>query len=297
MNDKTLPRAWESLMNSVDFVPVIVRSVERFMDTSWIQEPSRHDSFEMVYIKKGNAIFEIAGTPVDIGPNEIIIIKPGQPHKVIVKSDSGCEFVVFNFKFESKINRSISEVSISDFIDFVSNKESGPFITLKVSSKNDIIVLIDRILKEKENDEIGKDFLNYLLVLELFVLISRAMKMEWENSIKGKSNKLKEVIQAAVNYININYERDISLKDIAKYVFLSPSYFAKAFKDETGKSPISYLIQVRLNRAKELLAETEQKVYEIAVSVGFSNQQRFNEIFKKYTGMTPLQYRKQQKKH
>jgi AraC-like DNA-binding protein len=121
--------------------------------------------------------------------------------------------------------------------------------------------------------------------------------MEWENSIKGKSNKLKEVIQAAINYININYERDISLKDISKYVFLSPSYFAKAFKDETGKSPISFLIQVRLDRAKELLSETEQKIYEIAIGVGFSNQQRFNEIFKKYIGMTPLQYRKQEKKH
>ncbi|HHV95311.1 MAG TPA: AraC family transcriptional regulator [Clostridiaceae bacterium] len=297
MNEKTIPKVWESLMNSVDFVPVIVRSVERFMDISWTQEHSRHDSFELVYIKRGNAIFEIAGIPVDIGPNEIIIIKPLQPHKVIVKSNIGCEFVVFNFKFESKANKKISEVSISDFINFVSNKESGPFITLKVSSKNDIIEVINRILKEKKNDEIGKDFMNYLLMLELFVLISRAMQMEWENSIKGKSNKLKEVIQAAVNYINLNYERDISLKDIAKYVFLSPSYFAKAFKDETGKSPISYLIQVRLERAKELLAESDQKVYEIAVAVGFSNQQRFNEIFKKYTGMTPLQYRKLQKKH
>jgi len=297
MNEKTIPKVWESLMNSVDFVPVIVRSVERFMDTSWTQEHSRHDSFELVYIKRGNAIFEIAGIPVDIGPNEIIIIKPLQPHKVIVKSNTGCEFVVFNFKFESRLNKKISEVSISDFINFVSNKESGPFITLKVSQKNDIIEVINRILREKKNDEIGKDFMNYLLMLELFVLISRAMQMEWENSIKGKSNKLKEVIQAAVNYINLNYERDISLKDIAKYVFLSPSYFAKAFKDETGKSPISYLIQVRLERAKELLAESDQKVYEIAVAVGFSNQQRFNEIFKKYTGMTPLQYRKLQKKH
>ncbi len=108
-------------------------------------------------------------------------------------------------------------------------------------------MLLDRIIKEKNNDDIGTDFLNYLLVLELFVLLSRAIKMEWENSIKGKSTKLKEVIQASVGYINNNYERDISLKDIAKYVFLSPSYFAKAFKDINGKSPINYLIQVRLD--------------------------------------------------
>lgn len=296
MDEKSLPKAWESLMSSTDFVPVIVRTVERFHGTNWHMEPNKHDSFEMVYIKKGDLIFEIAGKPVDIGPNEMIIIKPKQPHKFTVKSDSGCEFMVFNFKFESKIKKDISDVSLNDFLNFVSNEEAGPFITLKVSAKNDIITLLDRILKEKQNDEIGTEFLNYLLILELFVLISRAMKMEWENSIKGKSSKLKEVIQASVNYIHTNYERDLSLKDISKYVFLSPSYFAKAFKDETDKSPINYLIQTRLKRAKELLAETDKKVCDIALEVGFSNQQRFNEIFKKYIKMTPLQYRKQQKK-
>ncbi|HOJ11393.1 MAG TPA: AraC family transcriptional regulator [Clostridiales bacterium] len=292
MDDRALPKAWESLMNSADFVPIIVRTVERFHDTSWVMEPNRHEFFEMVYIKKGNVIFEISGESAEIGPNEMIIIKPKQDHKFIVKSHSGCEFVVCNFKFENRVRNDISEVSLEDFLNFVRDRETGAFITLKVSAKNDIIMLLDRILKEKQSDEPGTEFLNYLLVLELFVLISRALKMEWENSIKGKSTKLKEVIQAAVSFINTNYERDISLRDISKYVFLSPSYFAKAFKEETGKSPISYLIQVRLNRAKELLAATEQKVGEIALAVGFSNQQRFNEIFKKYTGMTPLQYRK-----
>ncbi len=128
--------------------------------------------------------------------------------------------------------------------------------------------------------------------MELFVLISRALKMEWESSIKDKSPKLKELIQIAVKYIHNNFERDISLADIAKFVFLSPSYFARAFKEETGVSPINYLLKVRVERAKELIVESNLKISDIALSVGFSNQQRFNEIFKKYTGMTPTQYKK-----
>src|SRR5690606_2584516 len=120
---------------------------------------------------------------------------------------------------------------------------------------------------ERENPEIGSEFLNYLLVLELFVLISRALKMEWENSIKNKSPKLKELIQAAVNFINNNYERDISLTDISKYVFLSTSYFTRAFKEEMGVSPINYLLTVRVERAKELLRETDAKISDIALSV------------------------------
>jgi AraC-like DNA-binding protein len=256
-------------------------------------EPNKHEFFEMVYIKKGNAVFEISGQPVHIGPNDIIIIKPNQPHKFIVKSESACEFIVLSFKFTNNMSSEFSEVSLEDFLNFVSGKESGPFITLKVSQKNEIITLLNRILTEKESTDIGNEFLNYLFVMELFVFLSRALKMEWENSIKDKSPKLQELIHISVNYIKNNFERDISLGDIAKFVFLSPSYFTRAFKEEVGVSPISYLLKVRVERAKELLADTGLKISDIALNVGFSNQQRFNEIFKKYGKYTPLQYRKQ----
>lgn len=292
MNDTVLPKAWESLMNSASFLPVIVKSIERVHDASWSMEPNRHEFFEMVYIKKGNAVFEISGKPAYIGPNDIIIIKPNQPHKFIVKSEAGCEFIVLSFKFTNQVGGEISETSMEDFLNFVSGKETGSFIALKVSQKNEIIGLLNRILKEKESTEIGSEFLNYLLVMELFVFISRALKMEWESSIKYKSPKLKELIEISAKYIYNNFEREISLSDIAKFVFLSPSYFTRAFKEEMGISPISYLLKVRVNRAKELLQETDLKISDIALNVGFSNQQRFNEIFKKYTRSTPLQYRK-----
>lgn len=291
MESGILPKAWENLLNSSTFLPVIVKTIERIHDTSWSMEPNRHEFYEMVYMKKGNAVFEISGYPVDLGPNDIIIIKPNQFHKFIVKSESGCEFIVLNFKFVDKFDMQYSGISLEYFLDFVSGKESGAFIKLKVSQKNEIITLLNRILKEKENPDIGSELLNYLLVMELFVLISRALKMEWENSIKNKSSKLKELIQVSVSYINNNYEREISLKDIAQYVFLSTSYFTRAFKEEMGISPINYLLMTRIERAKELIKGSNSKISDIALSVGFSNQQRFNDIFKKYVKMTPLQYR------
>jgi len=292
MEKQLLPKAWESLLNSSNFLPVIVKTIERYQDTTWTMEPNLHENYEMVYMKKGYTVFEIAGHPVSLGPNDIVIIKPRQYHKFIVKSEGGSEFIVLNFTFENKISGEYSEVPLEDFLNFVSSRETGPYITLKVSQKNEIIVLLNRILKERESSEPGSEFLNYLLILELFVLLSRALKMEWENSIKSKSPKLKELINISINYIHNNFERDISLGDIAKFVFLSPSYFTRAFKEETGVSPINYLLKVRIERAKELLAETGMKVSEIALNVGFSNQQRFNEMFKKYTKLTPLQYRK-----
>ena len=292
--DKLLPKAWEGLLNSSDFLPVIVKTLERIQDISWSMEPNINENYEMVYMKKGFAVFEIAGKPVTLGPNDIVIIKPLQYHKFIVKSESGCEFIVLNFTFEDRINGEYSQIPLEDFLNFVSNEETGPYIKMKVSQKNEIVVLMNRIIKERESSEPGSEFLNYLLILELFVLLSRALKMEWENSIKSKSPKLKELIEISVNYIHTNFERNISLGDIAKYVFLSPSYFTRAFKEETGMSPINYLIKVRISRARELLEDTGLKISDIALSVGFSNQQRFNEMFKKYTQYTPLQYRKMQ---
>ncbi|HHW32037.1 MAG TPA: AraC family transcriptional regulator [Clostridiaceae bacterium] len=296
MNKNILPKAWESLLKSTSYLPVIVKTIERIHDATWSMEPNIHDNFEMVYIKKGSTVFEIAGEPVPLGPNDIIIIKPRQYHKFIVKSKMACEFIVLNFTFENQQNEGVSEISLEDFLNFVSSRETGAYITMKVSQKNEIITILNRILVERQSNDIGSEFLNHLLVLELFVLISRALKMEWENSIKNKSPKLKELIHAAVNFINNNFERDISLGDIAKYVFLSPSYFTRAFKEEMGTSPINYLLKVRIERSKELLVESDEKVGEIALSVGFSNQQRFNELFKKHTGMTPLKYRKTYKR-
>jgi AraC-type DNA-binding domain-containing proteins len=292
MDKPFLPKAWESILSSSNFLPVIVKTIERVHDSNWSMEPNRHEHYEMVYMKKGDAVFEIAGQPVVLGPNDIVIIKPRQLHKFIVKSDTGCDFIVLSFKFENRINGEYSEVPLEDFLNFVTSKETGPFITLKVSQKNEIVTILNRIIKELESSEPGSEFLNHLLVMEVFVLISRALKMEWENSIKGKSPKLRELIGISINFIHNNFERDISLGNIARFVFLSPSYFTRAFKDETGMSPISYLLKIRIDRARELLADTSLKISDIALSVGFSNQQRFNEMFKKYTKMTPLQYRK-----
>ncbi|WHH57315.1 AraC family transcriptional regulator [Petroclostridium sp. X23] len=295
MSETMLPKAWEGLISKGTFLPVIIKTLERIHDTTWSMEPSRHDHFEMVYIKRGNAVFHIAGQDVHMGPNDIVIIKPFQLHKFNVKSQAGCEFIVLSFKFQDQRDKEYSDISLNDFIEFVKNKESGSFITLKVSRKNDIVYVMNRILREREKQDIWGDFLSYLLIMELFVLVSRALKMEWEESIKNKSLKLKELMHIAKQYMEVNYEKDLTLTDVSKYVFLSQSYFAHAFKEEFDISPKSYLLKVRIDKSKELLEKTDLKISDVALSVGFSSQQRYNDMFKKYVGMTPLKYRKKVK--
>jgi len=283
-------------MNSSGYMPVVINSIERHYSGSWSQTPSRHEYYEMVYAKKGISVFEIEGMKVTVGPNDIIIIKPHKVHSLKIQEGGTCEFIVLYFSFarrDSESEKSYpSEIPIEDFINFFTGHHTGPFLKLKVNHKNDIITLLNRIVAEKSGEQFGSDFLIHLLILELFVMISRVLKLEWERSIAEDSPQQKELVELAIQFIRDHYERDINLNDICGYVFLSPSYFTRIFKKETGYSPISYLINTRIERAKELLAETEEKVNEIALSVGFSSQQRFNEAFKKITGMTPLEYRK-----
>jgi AraC-like DNA-binding protein len=296
METTMIPKAWEGVLGSASYIPVTsVKAIERYHDAEWSRGLSIHETFEMVYIKSGDGIFEIGDQSVEVGPNDIVIIKPHQSHKLNVDAGGGCDFIVLYFKFMDSSDHALSEVSLGDFINFVSGKESGSFIKLKVSQKNDIIILLNRILKEQVSDQLGSELLNYLMLMELFVLISRALKAEWENSIKNKSPKIKELMQSAIQFVHNNFEREISITDIARYVFLSPSYFTRAFKEDTGLSPMQYLLNIRIKRACELLHETDQKIGEIALSVGFSNQQRFNDMFKKQTKMTPMQYRNSSK--
>lgn len=104
----------------------------------------------------------------------------------------------------------------------------------------------------------------------------------------SKSDYNKEKI---IEYIEANYNKDISLNDVACNSNLSSGYVCKIFKEGIGKSYTQYISELRVEKAKELLKETKLTVKDIAFSSGFNNIQTFNRTFKKYVGVSPGQYR------
>lgn len=99
------------------------------------------------------------------------------------------------------------------------------------------------------------------------------------------------IIQKARTYIDQNYARDLSLDDVAREVGISPYYFSKLFKEQTGQNFIDYLTRLRIETAKRLLVDPAMSVKEVCLRSGYSNQNYFSRIFKKSTGMTPTEYR------
>jgi len=98
-------------------------------------------------------------------------------------------------------------------------------------------------------------------------------------------------IQPAINYIDANFDKQITLAEIARACYLSISRLAHVFKEQMGITIIEYLTSVRIERAKQLLLTTEQNCTEICFQVGYNNQSYFTRTFKELVGMTPRQFR------
>ena len=107
----------------------------------------------------------------------------------------------------------------------------------------------------------------------------------------AKERERNNIVQFAIDFIKENYQDNINLQVIAEQVNYSPSYLSFLFKQETGKNFVDYLNHYRIEQAKKLLRDTNDKNYEVAYQVGYQDEKYFYQIFKKYTGLTASQYR------
>ncbi|MGO4495466.1 helix-turn-helix domain-containing protein [Paenibacillus sp. 2RAB27] len=113
-------------------------------------------------------------------------------------------------------------------------------------------------------------------------------------SFKLKHNipKKKIIIDEIKEYVSTHYNEPISLADLAARFFISPHYLSQFFKQKTGDTYVNFLTGIRIDKAKELLENTDLKVYEISSMVGYSDSQHFARLFERLTGCKPSEYRK-----
>lgn len=135
-------------------------------------------------------------------------------------------------------------------------------------------LLSDNILKKAHNTE---DIINFFYSVILVYCTKRE---------KGEIN-----IRTIVEFINANYTDQLTLTDIGKRFGISSNYLSKIFKQETGENFTRYLNNLRIAKACEYLISGEIKIVRIAETVGYNDIQYFHRVFKKITGMTPVEYR------
>lgn len=101
-----------------------------------------------------------------------------------------------------------------------------------------------------------------------------------------------ENVMQVIRIIEDHYQKDLTLKEVACQLYLNAMYLGQLFKNETKKSFSQYLNHFRIEKAKQLLAHTDQNINEIALATGYNNTTYFSKQFKKIVGMTPKDYRK-----
>lgn len=104
--------------------------------------------------------------------------------------------------------------------------------------------------------------------------------------------KYSRYVTEAMKYMDVHFAEDIGLSEVAAHLGLSESRLSHLFKDETGQSPGSYLIQTRIKAAMEMLKDYRSKVYEVAEQTGFRDIAHFSSTFKKIVGMSPSDYQR-----
>lgn len=108
----------------------------------------------------------------------------------------------------------------------------------------------------------------------------------------ARSKNSSGIIEKAKAYIEVNYDKEISLEIVADYIYIHPIYLSRLFKERTGDKFSSYLTHVRLAKAKELLKEKSLKTYQISEMIGYESSKYFSRVFKENIGCSPREYRR-----
>ena len=326
MFNKLLPEIVDDVISASGSFPVVIEGIEHTYDTSAsLPDTSYHNSHELLYLRDGRVDVTVGGDTVSLDKGKILIIRPLVKHKLTIKSKEADMFnLYFGFVHDVKelgntmsstegsniknnsagpsvmIPGSMAQIPLENFLQFAdlgitedNEMARQPYFIVTGGEKKEISSLAERIVGEMADSKYAKDFMIHTLTVELMIHLSRAMRNEWEENLKVKNGKARELVKIAKQYMDENFEQGITVAEAAQYVFLSQGYFTRAFKDELGISPMNYLMKKRIEKACELLENNEIKVSSIAVQSGFSSPQRFNVAFRKLVGKTPMEYRKE----
>ena len=135
------------------------------------------------------------------------------------------------------------------------------------------------------------EFFNYETIEEVCWALTDILRKFTKETFEFSNVKHVDLMSKAVSYVKTNYMRKLTLNEVADYVFLSPSYFSKIFKEEMNYYFNDYLSHVRVEKSKALLLTERISLVDIAANVGFYDQSYFNKVFKKITGVTPKKFR------
>lgn len=259
-----------------------------------------HEFMQINYVYKGRAKHCINGKKFEIVKGDIFVIPPQVVHFIEPYEGEDAEIIEFEFT-PSFINQNFDDIKNAQaFLDFayiapflVDESLVKPKFNLIGSIQTETENILHEALREYTDRKPGFDLMVKSLLLKLLILVGREFTSYVDNSkSKPLYEKHRGLILGSLEYIEQNFDKELSIELVAREFTLSQSYFSYLFKSITSKTFTEYLNGIRISKSQEMLKTTDKRVIDICFEVGFHNVNHFNRIFKQMTGVSPVTYRK-----
>lgn len=245
-------------------------------DSEYYTKREGYRSFLLIYTIKGKGYANYRGRCYEAGAGQVLMMDCYDYQEYWTDKTDLWQFKWIHF------NGSTS----SEYYKLIYDR-FGPVIDM--SGRTILPECLDEIIKCVMNNHLQLEVKVSKLIVEILseILLSDSQKKEDYEIRLWNDN-----IRSSLEYIENNFDKEISLKDMAKAACRSEFHFSRTFKRVTGYSPYEYLLKYRINEAKNLLKDSNYSIEEIAGLVGFCSISNFIRTFKEIEDMTPLKYRK-----
>ncbi|WP_316811629.1 AraC family transcriptional regulator [Pedobacter heparinus] len=235
------------------------------------------DEYQIIYISQGSGSFESKHCKLTtVQEGSIILLFPGEWHRFKPLKESGWDEYWVGFK-----GNIIGNIVQQHFI-------SPNQCVLQLGLNDQLIHLFETILEKTKTEQPGYQALASGMILHLLGTVyakTKQEEMEQEDISEVLINKARILLREYVH-------KNIAVEQVAEELQVSYSWFRKAFKTFTGIAPHQYVLQLKIEKAKTLLADTTKPIKAIASELGFESSFYFSRIFKNKTGQAPDAYRK-----
>lgn len=273
-------------MFALNVYPCTIPTDFTFVPLHW------HDSMEIIYVKKGSGLVQVDFHTYTAQSGDIFLVQPGHLHSLrsIFKKSMEYENIIFDLSFLG-----------TDSVDLCSQKYLLPVKNGKIQlpsyigKNNKLYSPIKACLDAADHlcslrpggYELGVKG-HMMILFSLLLQIADGEEIPRPDPV---SHKNMEKLKTVLSRIELDYDKKLSINDMAFECGYSASHFMRWFKEITGSGFSAYLIEYRLNKAASALRDTSDTILDVSARNGFENLSNFNRLFKKKFEMTPSQFR------
>ncbi|MBP1993657.1 AraC family transcriptional regulator [Paenibacillus eucommiae] len=248
-----------------------------------------HPTLELCLCLSGHGRFTFTEKQYELGPGDIILVNNTERHTSQSNPGDDCVCLVFCINM-----RTIHDYDRDLLLPFIYDPKTFNHLIPAESATAQKVgrLLLEMNLEMSEGQSASRKIVKSILFQVCALLVRYYKSDEMIKSRKQITWKF-IMLQPALLYIQTNYQEPLCLADIAGILSLSPSRSRHLFQEVLGEGFKSYLLQVRIQQAKQLLAQTDTPITDIYLSCGFQSSTSFYREFKKITTITPHEFRKQ----